>query len=114
MLTQDIRYAVGTKNLTGYLAVPDGPGKRAGFLICHQGAGLTEHTKERARMIAAEGHIGFALDLYGAVATSREQSTALLQELVGNPDELRRRALAGLAGCASSTAAKRLKLCSSS
>ncbi|HTT98146.1 MAG TPA: dienelactone hydrolase family protein [Rhizomicrobium sp.] len=97
MQTRDISYTVGGKTLTGYLATPDGVGKRAGVLVCHQGNGVTEHTRERARMIAEEGHVGFALDMYGETATSREQAMALLQGLTGNPEELRRRALAGLA-----------------
>jgi len=97
MQTREISYTVGDKKLTGYVAVPDGAGKRAGVLVCHQGNGITDHTRERARMIADEGHIGFALDMYGETATSREQAMALLQSMTGNPDELRRRALAGLA-----------------
>jgi dienelactone hydrolase len=97
MQTRNISYSVGGKTLTGYLAAPDGEGKRAGVVVCHQGNGVTEHTLERARMIAREGHIGFALDMYGETATSREQAMELLQSMTGNPDELRRRALAGLA-----------------
>lgn len=96
MLTRDISYTAGGKALTGYLAAPDDSGKRPGVLVCHQGGGLTEHARERARMIAEEGHIAFALDMYGETATSREQAMALLQGLMGNPDELRGRALAGL------------------
>ena len=96
MITKDIAYKSGEKNLTGYLA--DGSnGKRApGILVCHQGGGLTEHARERARMLAELGMVAFALDMYGDVATSREQAMALLQELTGNPAELRARALAGL------------------
>ncbi|HVU20758.1 MAG TPA: dienelactone hydrolase family protein [Rhizomicrobium sp.] len=97
MRTEEISYAVGGKKLTGYLAAPDGTRMRAGVLVCHQGNGVTEHTRERARMIADEGHIAFALDMYGTTATSREQAMELLQSMTGNPDELRRRALAGLA-----------------
>jgi dienelactone hydrolase len=97
MLTKEISYTTGGKTLTGYLAAPEGTGKRPGILVCHQGMGITEHTRERARMIAEEGHIAFALDMYGETATSREQAMALLQSMTGNPDELRTRALAGLA-----------------
>jgi dienelactone hydrolase len=96
MQTREISYKVGDKSLTGYLAAPDGGGKRAGILVCHQGMGITEHTRERARMIAGEGHIAFALDMYGETATTRERAMELLQSMTGNPDELRRRALAGL------------------
>ena len=49
MLTKEISYIVGGKTLTGYLAAPDGAGKRAGVLVCHQGMGITEHTRERAQ-----------------------------------------------------------------
>lgn len=97
MLTKEIAYRAGDKTLTGYLAAPDGAGKRAGVLVCHQGNGLSDHSRERARMIADQGHIAFALDMYGETATSRERAMALLQSLTGNPDELRGRALAGLA-----------------
>jgi dienelactone hydrolase len=97
MQTRDISYKVGSKTLTGYLAVPPGTEKRAGVLVCHQGGGLTEHAKERARMMAEEGHIAFALDMYGEVATSREQAMSLLQCLMTDQEELRKRALAGLA-----------------
>jgi dienelactone hydrolase len=96
MRTQDISYNSGTKALTGYLAGPDGAGPRPGILVCHQGNGLSEHSRERARMLAEEGYTAFALDMYGETATSREQAMALLQGLMGNPAELRRRALAGL------------------
>lgn len=95
MLSKDIAYKSGDKALNGYFASPGG-GSRPGVLVCHQGNGVTEHSRERARMLAEEGYAAFALDMYGETATSREQAMALLQGLTGNPDELRRRALAGL------------------
>lgn len=97
MQTRDIAYKSGDKILGGYFAVPDGNGKRAGVLVCHQGMGITEHTRERARMLAEIGYAAFALDMYGETAKSSEQAMALLQGLTGNPDELRNRALRGLA-----------------
>jgi dienelactone hydrolase len=96
MHTKDIVYKSGAKTLTGYLARPDGARPRRGVLVCHQGNGISDHSRERARMLAEEGHVAFALDMYGEIATSREQAMALLQGLTGDPDELRRRALAGL------------------
>jgi dienelactone hydrolase len=95
MNTKDIAYQCDGKSLTGYLA--DGAaGKPApGILVCHQGMGLTEHARERARMLAELGYVAFALDMYGEVATSREQVMALIGDMVGNPALLRRRAAAG-------------------
>jgi dienelactone hydrolase len=96
MRTGDVSYTVGGKTLTGYLAEPDGAGPRPGVLVCHQGNGLSEHSRERARMLAGEGFTAFALDMYGETASSREQAMALLQGLMKDPPELRRRAFAGL------------------
>ena len=96
MHTKDIVYKLGTKTLTGYLAQPDGATPRPGVLVCHQGNGLSDHARERARMLAEEGYAAFALDMYGETATSREQAMALLRGVTDDPDALRRRALAGL------------------
>jgi dienelactone hydrolase len=97
MQTRDISYHAGAKALIGYLAAPDGGGLRPGILVCHQGGGLTEHAKERARMLAKEGYVAFALDMYGEMATSMDHAMGLLRGLVADPVELRARALAGLA-----------------
>lgn len=100
MNSKDIAYECDGKQLTGYLAghPADGAGgKRApGILVCHQGMGLTEHARERARMLAELGYVAFALDMYGEVATSRERVMALIGEMIANPALLRRRAAAGL------------------
>lgn len=98
MLTKEIVYTCGNKKLTGYLADDESRGpNRPGVLVCHQGGGLTDHAKERARMLAAEGYVAFALDVYGEVAKGREQAMALIEGLTKNPSELRARANAGLA-----------------
>jgi len=96
MQIKDISYQCGSKTLTGYLA--DGArGKKApGILICHQGGGLRDHEKERARMLAELGYVAFALDMYGTVATRMEEAMPLMSALVQNPPELRARAEAGL------------------
>ena len=96
MQTRDIAYRSGEKSLTGYFAAPGSGGKWPGILVCHQGGGLTEHTKERARMLAGIGYAAFALDMYGETATSINQAMGLLRGLTADPPELRRRALAGL------------------
>ena len=97
MILKDIAYRVGEKSLTGYLADDDARGRgRPGVLVCHQGGGLTEHARERVRMLAELGYVAFALDMYGEVAKSREQAMSLLGALSDNPPLLRARADAGL------------------
>jgi dienelactone hydrolase len=96
MRTSDISYRCGDKALTGYLA--DGAKGRPapGVLLCHQGGGLTEHTRERARMLGELGYVAFAADPYGEVATSREQAMALLTGLTADLPLLHARVSAGL------------------
>ncbi|HEX3757206.1 MAG TPA: dienelactone hydrolase family protein [Kofleriaceae bacterium] len=96
MITRDIAYECDGTSLTGYLADGAGGRRAPGILVCHQGMGLGDHARERARMLAELGYVAFALDMYGQVATSREQVMALIGELVGDPPRLRRRAAAGL------------------
>lgn len=97
MHTQNVSYEDRGLALTGYLARPDYPGiDRPGVLLCHQGMGLTEHTCERARMVAELGYVAFALDLYGEVARSREDVTRLMGALTRDPDLLGARADAGV------------------
>jgi dienelactone hydrolase len=96
MNTKNIAYECDGKSLTGYLADGTSGGRAPGILVCHQGMGLTEHARERARMLAELGYVAFALDMYGEVATSREQVMALIGDLARNPALLRRRAAAGL------------------
>jgi dienelactone hydrolase len=96
MITKDIAYPIDGTTYTGYLA--DGArGKPApGILVCHQGAGLTEHARERARMLAELGYVAFALDMYAEVATSMAHAMSLITGLVQDPPLLRKRANAGL------------------
>ena len=93
----NIAYTCGDKKLSGYLADGSGGGKAAGILVCHQGGGLRDHEKERARMLAGLGYVAFAADLYGEVATERDDAMRLLNGLVGNRPLWAERMLAGLA-----------------
>lgn len=97
MITCDISYESGGKQLTGYLANNETlSGTRPGVLVCHQGGGLADHAKERARMLAGLGYIAFALDMYGTVAKAPAEAMPLMQELLQNPEAMRKRALTGL------------------
>ncbi len=93
----DITYTAGGKTLTGYLADGSRGKKVPGILVCHQGGGLRDHEKERARKLADLGYVAFALDMYGEVGDTREKSMELLQGLVGNQKLWDERMLGGLA-----------------
>lgn len=66
METRDIEYQADGVRAVGYLAVPDGSDDRPGVLVCHEGPGLDDHAKGRARRLADElGYVAFALDYIG-------------------------------------------------
>ena len=96
--TQDIRYADGALSCLGFLAYDDAQaGKRPGVLVVHEAFGLGEHAMERARMLAKQGYVALAADLFG----DRRQIGAadLMAEigaLAGDPPVLRKRAKAAL------------------
>ncbi len=96
MIERDVVYSCGDVKLTGYFTAEERGLQRPGVLVCHQGGGLTEHARERARMLTEIGLSAFALDLYGKVATRMEEAMPLMLPLVQNPAELRKRAQAGL------------------
>lgn len=97
MITRNIAYEVAGTKLSGYLADDEtlGP-NRPGVLVVHQGRGLAEHTRERARMLAGLGYVAFALDMFGETPADMQHAMRLLQFMADNPALLRSRALGGL------------------
>ncbi len=96
MNTKDITYQGGGKTLTGYLADGSNGKKAPGILLCHQGGGLRDHEKERARMLAELGYVAFACDMYGTVATQMAEAYPLMNELAGDPALWQARVQAGI------------------
>jgi dienelactone hydrolase len=101
MKTDTHVYSDGDKELHGFLAIPDGhrqrPG-RAGILLVHDGFGLGEHARERARTLCELGYVVLAADLYGGAktVTSLDEAIGLMGEFHENAERLRQRANAGL------------------
>jgi len=98
MHSDDIEYFIDGVRYVGHLAVPDGSDPRPAVLVCHEGPGLTDHPKARARRLAAElGYLAFALDYYGdGQPPPADEMPTLLAALRDDPTTTRRRAMAGL------------------
>jgi dienelactone hydrolase len=97
MRTTNITYEVDGTTLTGYRADDETRGPhRPGVLVVHQGRGLADHTRERARMLAELGYVAFALDMFGETPADMQHAMKLLHKLGSDPPLLRKRALAGL------------------
>jgi dienelactone hydrolase len=92
--TADIEYFYDGIRLVGELSVDETrQGPRPAVLVAHEGGGLTDHAKSRARRLAELGYVAFALDYFGdGVPLAADQASARFSELASDP--LRGRALA--------------------
>jgi carboxymethylenebutenolidase len=71
--TQDVTFPSGPETITGYLAVPDSPGKHPGMVVLHEDYGLTDWVKSQTRRLAENGYAAIAVDLYhGKIAYDPE------------------------------------------
>jgi carboxymethylenebutenolidase len=64
MITQDVSFPAGKRNLNGYLARPDGVGPFPGILVIHEAYGLNENIKDITRRFAGQGYAALAVDLF--------------------------------------------------
>jgi dienelactone hydrolase len=59
-------YKANGLSMNGYVAYDDAiKGKRPGVLIVHEWWGLNDYARKRADMLAQEGYIAMAVDMYG-------------------------------------------------
>lgn len=98
MNTETFQYKDGSTVCIGYLACPGTPGPHPGILIAHEGPGLNDHARSRAKMIAELGYVALAADLYGngQIGKSPDETMALMSPLRDDPPRLRARVRAGL------------------
>jgi dienelactone hydrolase len=98
MRTESLEYIEGNDVFDGFLAKPDGDGKRPAVLVAHAWRGRDEFADERAKRIAELGYVGFAIDYYGKGkrAQSDDEARALMMPLAGDRALLRRRLIAAV------------------
>jgi dienelactone hydrolase len=91
VITSSVEYSVAGRVFPGVLSNPSPLARRPGVLIFHGGAGLGEHERQRARMLAELGYLAFAPDLFGERFESRAHGVAVINGLVEQPNILRER-----------------------
>jgi dienelactone hydrolase len=98
MKIETLTYSSGETKFHGYLADPEGSGRRPGVLVAHEAPGLNDHPKRRARMLAELGYVALAVDMYGngRVAGKGEDAQQLMAPLREDVPRLRRHVRAGL------------------
>ncbi|HWZ87049.1 MAG TPA: dienelactone hydrolase family protein [Thermoanaerobaculia bacterium] len=80
-----VSYPSGSETVSGYLAVPDGAGKRPALVVIHEWWGLNDFVKGKADGFAKQGYVALAVDLYrGKVATDPDTAHQLMR---GLPDD---------------------------
>ncbi|MBI5863317.1 MAG: dienelactone hydrolase family protein [Planctomycetes bacterium] len=98
IVTRSIEYKIGDKTFEGYLAYDDKvKDPQPGVLLVHEWWGVTEHTKNVTRQVAAMGYVAFAIDMYGkgVVAENTERAGELSGQFAKNDVLRRERAKAG-------------------
>jgi dienelactone hydrolase len=96
---KEVTYKDGDQPLTGYLAWDDAiKGKRPGVMVVHEWWGLNDYAKERAKMLAEEGYVAFAADMYGPgkVTTHANDAKGWMTQITQNQEAWQKRALLGL------------------
>lgn len=84
---EEVTYHAGDTELKGYLAWDAGkPGQLPGVLVVHEWWGHNDYVRGRARMLAEEGYVALALDMYGDGKNTQDPEDAqkLVMEAVGN------------------------------
>ena len=66
IIGKTISYTDGETQMKGYIAYDDTVrGQRPGVLVVHEWWGHNEYARQRARMLAEQGYVAMAVDMYG-------------------------------------------------
>jgi len=80
--TQTIEFPSGKETASGFLAVPEKPGRYAAVIVIHEWWGLNDWAKEQAVKISEQGFVALAVDLYrGKVAADPAEAHELSRGL---------------------------------
>lgn len=98
VLSREIEYLADGRRAVGELSVEEyQEGQSAGVLVCHEGTGLSSHTKNVARRLAGRGYVAFALDYFGdGLEPPAQEAKRWLDELAADPMRTREAGSAGL------------------
>ncbi|PQO38304.1 dienelactone hydrolase family protein [Blastopirellula marina] len=94
-----ISYKVGDKTFDGFLAYDDAiKGARPGVVVFHEWWGLNDYAKKRTKMLAEQGYIAFAADMYGdgKFVDHPKDAGEMASKVRANVSEWQKRATAAL------------------
>ena len=80
--SKSISYPSGTETVTGYLALPEGAGRKPAIVVIQEWWGLNDFIRGKADDFARKGYVALAVDLYrGKVATDPDTAHQLMRGL---------------------------------
>jgi carboxymethylenebutenolidase len=80
--TEAIQFKSGNETISGFLALPDTPGRHPAIVVIHEWWGLNDWVKEQTEKLAANGYVALAVDLYrGKTATDPSEAHELMRGL---------------------------------
>lgn len=80
-----VSYSSGSETVSGYLAAPEGAGKKPAVVVIHEWWGLNDFVKGKADSFAKQGYVSLAVDLYrGKVASDADVAHQLMR---GMPED---------------------------
>lgn len=91
---EPVSYKAGDTVLKGFVVYDDAvSGKRPGIVLVHEWWGITEHIRNEARRLAAQGYTALVADMYGEAKTADNPKDAgmLAGSVMKNPDVMRAR-----------------------
>ncbi len=97
--SSEIEYKAGKTTLKGYIAYPaDTSKKYPGVLVVHEWWGHNEYARKRADMLAEQGYVAFALDMYGEGKQASHPKDAMMfsQAIFKNMEEAKKRFMSAL------------------
>lgn len=97
MISREISYEADGRQMVGNFYAPADGGKRKAVLVCHEGTGLSDTTRDVAKRLAGLGYAAFALDFHGGgKPLPMEELMPRAGDLFGNPSRFRAIGQAGL------------------
>lgn len=80
--SKSVSYPSGAETVTGYLALPDGAGRKPAIVVIQEWWGLNDFIRGKADDLARKGYVALAVDLYrGKVATDPDTAHQLMRGL---------------------------------
>ncbi len=97
MITRNISYEADGRQMIGSFYAPKEKGSYMAILVCHEGTGLSDTTREVAKRLALLGYAAFALDFHGGgKPLPMEELMPRAGELFGDSPRFRAIGMAGL------------------